>query len=739
MGPSKLAPTGLLTSFLLVLAGLTYAGAGVGSAAPAPPDPSKLDSGLKLLAANAAAGRPATAPAAASPSGLSQASGAQVVDGKVLVDVYVDGSLASADGELAELGMDTSATSATPAQHMVEGWLPVDSLLDATAAPGTRAIVLVPAEDTNEGSVLSEGDTPHHGPQARALGSTGAGVKVGVISNSINRAGGGVASSQGTGDLPGPASVPAGSVTVLQDGTAGSNDEGRAMAEIIYDTAPGVRQMYFTTGQGAATRASGIANLVANGVKVIADDTFQITEPFFQDGVVAQAVDAAKAAGVTYLVSAGNRARQSWEGTYAPTTDPRAVSPSANDFDPSAGADAIQTIGTFTNRTIFVSFQWAERWGAAQTDLALDVWAISGGVPTYAFSADTNNIVGGLPSEFTNIAVTGTVTVGVSVRRVAGTGTPFMKYIVGNAPVLTIAEYPTNSAAIDPDASSARGALTVAASAFGTPTTPENFSSRGPAVTRFFGPTGTPLATPEVRPKPDLAAADGVATSVSGFAPFFGTSAAAPSAAGVAALIRSANPGLSVDGVAAILKDPAYALDCTATAGQPDGDCGSGFILADKMVAAAKDTSPPSVTGTATPAAGPGGWYSGNVTVAWAVADADSPVYATSGCSAVTFASTGVANCSAASAGGTTAKSLSIRIDRTAPAKLKAKGLKKTYAHGTKPAKKKVKCGAKDPESGLSSCKLKGLKTTPGTHKVTVVATNGAGLVSKKKFSYTIL
>ena len=88
------------------------------------------------------------------------------------------------------------------------------------------------------------------------------------------------------------------------------------MAEIIFDTAPGIRHMLFTTGTGgAATRAAGIDNLVTAGAKVIADDTFQITEPFFQDGIVAQAVDRAKAAGVTYLVSAGNRARQSWEGT----------------------------------------------------------------------------------------------------------------------------------------------------------------------------------------------------------------------------------------------------------------------------------------------------------------------------------------------------------------------------------------------------------------------------------------
>ena len=98
----------------------------------------------------------------------------------------------------------------------------------------------LPGGGTDVGAVLSQGDAVHHGPQARALGATGAGVKVGVISDSINQVGTKVAGSQASGDLPS-------SVTVLAD-DPGSSDEGRAMAEIIYDGAPGITQMYFSTG-----------------------------------------------------------------------------------------------------------------------------------------------------------------------------------------------------------------------------------------------------------------------------------------------------------------------------------------------------------------------------------------------------------------------------------------------------------------------------------------------------------
>ena len=433
---------------------------------------------------------------------------------------------------------------------------------------------------------------------------------------------------------------------------------------------------------------------------MIADDIYYLDEPMFQDGVVAQAVDAAKAAGVTYLASAGNRAKQSWEGTYTGTTD--------NDFNPAAGVDTMQTIGNVANRNVFVSLQWAEPWGASTTNLALDFYSDGVLVPG---QTDSNNIATGIPNEYEGISVSGSHAISIGIRRVAGAGTPFMKYIVAGPPLGTITEYPTNSNAINPDAASAAGSLAVAASSWATPTTPESYSSRGPSITRLFSTTGVPV-TPIVRPKPALDAADAVSTTVPGFNPFGGTSAATPSAAAVATLIRSAAPSLTVDQVASVLTNPAYALPCaTAT---PAADCGSGFIMADRMVASL-DSSPPTVAAVLSPAApnGTNGWYTGPVSVTWAVADAQTAVFAQTGCGPAAPADgTTTLSCSAKSIGGTGAGSVTVKRDSSAPTKLKAKGLKKSYAHGTKPVKKKIKCKAKDAESGLASCKIKGLKTT---------------------------
>jgi subtilisin family serine protease len=663
---------------------------------------------------------------------------------RVLVDVYVTGDMAAATSALRARGMDVRAISDRRPQRMVEGTLAPGALTDVAGLAGTRAVLAVQGSQTNEGSVLSQGDAAHRGPQARAFGPTGAGVPVGIISNSINRAAGGVAGSQASGNLPGPASSPPGQVQVLADGTAGSSDEGRAMAEIVFDTAPGIRNMLFATGTGgAATRASAIDGLVAAGAKVIADDVFQITEPFFQDGIVAQAVDRAKAAGVTYLVSAGNRARQSWEGTYGAMADPRGVSPSTNDFDPAAPADAVQTIGTFTDRNMFVELQWDEPFGQASTDLAIDVYAINAGTPAYAFTVDTDNIATTIPAEFTQITVTGTVTVGIAIRRKAGARDPFMKYVVGGTPAFTIAEHNTASGAIDPDASSARGALTVAASNFATPATPEGFSSRGPAVKRF-DVAGTRLAAPENRNKPDISAADGVATSVTGFATFFGTSAAAPSAAGVAALVLSAKPSLTVDELAAILKDSRHTTDCTATIGLPDADCGFGFELADGAVRAAQDATPPAVTAALDPAApnGANGWYTTpSVSVAWTTSDPESPLTARTGCdpAPISADATTTSTCNASSIGGTATQSVAINHDASAPAAPAFSGISaRSYTVAQLPAPGALGCTSSDPTSGIASCAVSGFSAAVGPHTLTATATNGAGLTATAALAYTV-
>jgi hypothetical protein len=104
--------------------------------------------------------------------------------------------------------------------------------------------------------------------------------------------------------------------------------------------------------------------------------------------------------------------------------------------------------------------------------------------------------------------------------------------------------------------SAAAGANSVAAYAMFRPNMPEDFTSPGP-VTIYFDKNNNPLNPPQVRLKPDIAAADGANNTFFPLGPaqdvpfdidsqypnFYGTSAASPHSAAVAALILQAHGG----------------------------------------------------------------------------------------------------------------------------------------------------------------------------------------------------
>jgi hypothetical protein len=427
--------------------------------------------------------------------------GLKVDGGAVAVDVVVSGDPDAAVGRLEAAGMDVFSTASDP-RPVVEGYVPLDSISDLARLGVTDALIPVvgygidTADETDVGAITSLGVTRHNLPAAiAAAGTSGAGIDVGVMSDSINQVGGGVAASQATGDLPA-------NTVVLKD-DPGQSDEGRAMAEIIFDEAPGLNKIMFASGTaaGAVDKADSINQLVSNGADVIADDIFYLSEPFFQDGVIAKAADAAKAAGVAYFASAGNRARQSYESVFRPSA-------ALHDFDPGAGVDTRNCFtGTVpTSGFIQIALGWDEPVGGVTTDLDLRI--TNPGGTTLASSA-ASNIGTGDPKEIATFSNGGAaVQPCVEILRFAGTATPQMKWIeFDNFAGTPVPEFDTQSDTINPDAASAQGTLAVAAVAQSDPglDTPESFSSRG-FKTRYFDPTGTsrrsPRPTRSTRPCP---------------------------------------------------------------------------------------------------------------------------------------------------------------------------------------------------------------------------------------------
>lgn len=660
---------------------------------------------------------------------------------RVLVQVYVSGPADDAVARLQEAGVSVRATADEPVP-VVEGWAPATSLADLARLGFVSAVLPVMGGGSDVGSVQSQGVAAHRIPQALMAGaSSGAGVDVGVISTSINRVGGGVADSQATGDLP-----PGDRVSILKDGLSPNDDEGRAMAEIIYDGAPGLDNLFFASGTtaGPAGKADSINQLVAAGVDVIADDIFQLSEPFFQDGVVAQAVDAARTAGVIYLASAGNRARQSYEGTYSDA-------PGIHDFDPGVPPDYIQTVVAVPNgKFLQIVLNWDEPWGFAQTNFdALLKKADGSALPCSSVSGGSdNNLTTGLPREIVTWSNTCgfPVSVGLQIQRIVGAASPFLKYIArGNFGPFAITEFATNSDTINPDAASANGAITVAAVSAFDPglDTPEPYSSRGPK-TRLLDANGVRLGAPEVRIKPEIAAADVVSTTVPGFLSFAGTSASVPGAASIATVLRSSNPNASTTEIEARMSDPASAIDCVSSILVPDPDCGAGFLLADAAFAALDQTGPV-VSASLSPAGpnGKDGWFTRNVGIAWNSTDAESAIESAP-CAATGDSTDGVEifTCQATSGGGSTTGSITVKRDTVRPATPKISGIKPgTFGRSGRkalPPKARIRCRSKDGTSGLASCRITGYSRKAGRHTLVAKATDRAGLSSTSKLRYTV-
>jgi hypothetical protein len=148
---------------------------------------------------------------------------------------------------------------------------------------------------------------------------------------------------------------------------------------------------------------------------------------------------------------------------------------------------------------------------------------------------------------------TGQNTVQMVIARSQGSGAERLKYLFfdGSTSAVRPDEYFSYQTPVTyGHSSTARGHGVAAMSAF-RPYIPESFTSPGP-VTILFDADGNRLAEPEIRQQPKLTAMDGGNTTFflsdnqgdfDGTPNFFGTSAAAPNAAAVAALVLQAHGG----------------------------------------------------------------------------------------------------------------------------------------------------------------------------------------------------
>jgi hypothetical protein len=585
---------------------------------------------------------------------------------RVLVYVrFARGALAARD-ELDAAGaqvLDASGRYQTLTAAVMPSQLHAVARLQGVAGVTPVLAPMTAAATCPSGAIVSEGDTQLKAHAAREEDSVdGSGVTVGILSDSFNQA---TEAADGSGDpiatkaaddvksadLPGAANECGNTTPVLvlksEKNAAEASDEGRAMAQIVHDLAPAAHIDFASAFNGELSFAKGIKELAAAGAKVIADDVFYFEEPFFQDGPVAVAVNEVVEGGATYFSAAGNdnlldasgeHDIASWEtpayrdsGSCPPAVEARAGANGVHclDFNPDPEkADRTFGIKVEPGSELTVDLQWDEPWNGVATDL--DAYLLNASGFLVQEAAEANVETSQMPVEVLSWANESSTskTVQLVVNRALGEASPRVKLtLLENGGGVEATEYPRSSGedVVGPTIfghSGSASAISVAAVPFNSNSEPEPYSSRGPVIHGFGPVEGTtpaaPLSSDEIISKPDLTATDCGKTTffaifASPFWRFCGTSAAAPHAAAVAALMLDAEPAADPETVRTALEGSAAPVgsfgSCAVGAGLVEAVGAVEEVLA-QTGASATACEPPASEVEPDEAAAPGNWGS---------------------------------------------------------------------------------------------------------------------------------
>jgi hypothetical protein len=510
-------------------------------------------------------------------------------DGRLQIDVSFDCAQAAPTAQLAVAGMVLGTAVKAPPMCAVEGWVPVASIPALASLASVKMIDLphyrtprprnprhntapAPATSASPSTTIDgNGITIMAADQfVTKTGVSGAGVTVGIISDDVHS----IAVIQGRGELPAVNIVkPSANPTTHTTFT----DEGTMMLEEVHAVAPAASLAF--CGPDTYTEYVGcVTNLIAAGTTIVSDDL-----SFFLgfDTMSAQNADTqgvqnllTSNPSVMLFTAAANNQQDYWQGPYTPDSSSatHTCHGQTDTYFENFGTTHFN-VWTLSGASSLLILEWADPFGANVSNFDLYVLNTTGAMVTCvpgAGSPDTFDALldGAIPAAGTYWLAIGTPDGSLRGR--------FLK-LIGTGDGADTFSLNTPGAPSSPQ-DFATGVYTIGAvdGSDGVGANIEPYSNTGPIR--------LPLSTPATLPAPTVVAPDAIFVDTVGTTfpatngVFFGTSAASPNAASVAALLRAAFPMLTPTATITAIESGATAI--AAYGAVPNGTIGYGRLNA---------------------------------------------------------------------------------------------------------------------------------------------------------------
>ena len=560
---------------------------------------------------------------------------------KITLDIIIDGNVDSVQGELDAAGFTVNAVY----NDSIGGTISADKLEALSKIAAVKRINL-PVKKNRAGIVQNQADFVQYSKKIKESlknAPTGKGITVGIISDSFdctsvrNEPGAITAADDiSNGEIPGDVNIVKEESFCLFTGI----DEGRAMTQLVHDIAPDAKIAFFSP-DSQTDFARGIqilalpkgqldstSQLEGAGADIIVDDIGFISEPFYEEGIIGDSITSVVSKGVAYFTAGGNDNLTNPAGTrdtaVYTTSNAQFVPYTPGQNSPTSVTNAqVMKISNQTQATILpvevedthdaqrVGIWWGQSYAKGnQSKIMACLTRVDG-------TAINNNNWCETQSQGQNPMLDLNFTLppdlsggkyGLQIFYLEGVK-PTAFTVMGFRTVGIDASAATQNGSIYGHAA-APAAFTLAAADFAstpqcnaglTEAIVEEFSSRGNSPLLFDSKGNAIHIVPN---KPDATSIDGISTSFFGSIDplaafrsfkdsacdltteyrFYGTSAAAPNAAAVAALIKQDNPDITPEELYKVLRQTASPIGSAPADARYNYVAGYGLINAEKAI-----------------------------------------------------------------------------------------------------------------------------------------------------------